>query len=75
MNICLRYNCVRVVYTYRYDNLFSKISGSYVKFQFTLYFLVVSDVIDLNDLAKDQFGKYILYFKNIFHITSKSLCI
>ena len=47
--------------------------GGHVKFQLALYSLLISNIVDFDDLARRQFGKYILDFENILNDIFSSL--
>jgi len=76
MDICLRDNNVGVVFAYWYNNLFSRrFFSGHIEFWFTLLSIIVSNIVNLEDLAGEQSGKSILNFKNILNVIFCSLSI
>jgi len=74
MYICLRYDCVRIDFTYWYNDLFSRRSfSSHIEFWFTLYSIIVHNIVNFNNYAREQLWKYILDFENILNVVFSSL--
>jgi len=74
MYICLRYNYAGIDFAYWYNDLFSKRSfSSHIEFWFTLHSIVVHNIVDFNNFARELLWKYILDFENILNIVFSSL--
>ena len=74
MYICLKYNCVGIDFAYWYNNLFSKRSfSSHIEFWFTLHSIIIYNIVNFNNFARELLWKYILDFENILNVIFSSL--
>ena len=49
--------------------------SSHIEFRFTLWFYIVSDIVNFNNLFRRQFEKSILNFDYLFDIVFKNLYV